>query len=298
VAVGRCQLPLAIVAFGDGGPWQGSHRGRAGRATLGAAAGLVGVVIVLGPTGVSSAATSAPTLSIFAGDGAAGPATPGPATTTGVGYDNFGMAVDASGNTYVVDDGSDEVYRVTPGGVLSVVAGDGTDTAPTPGPATSSSIGDPEGLALDAAGDLYIADSANSYVYKITPGGLLSIFAGDGESGPPTPGLSTQSAIGGVDGLAIDPSGNLFVVSYSARQVFEVSPAGNLNVFAGVYDVAGPPTVGPATASSLGNPQGIATDLTFRTSRDRYLPPFSVSWATCRRWLGREVGRAPAVAAD
>jgi sugar lactone lactonase YvrE len=152
------------------------------------------------------------------------------------------------------------VYKITHSGTLSIFAGIGTQTTPTPGPATSSSVGDPEGLAFDAAGNLYIADDHNDYVYKVTPGGTLSIFAGNGTNAAPTPGPATSSSISGVDGLAFDHAGNLYIVSYANNQVYKVTPGGTLSVFAGELGVNAAPTPGPATSSSIGFPEGIAVD--------------------------------------
>jgi hypothetical protein len=217
-----------------------------------------GLCVGLQPGG-AGASQAVPTLALYAGNGTDTAPTPGPATGSSIGEPLFGIAFDTAGNAYVDDIGNYYVYKITPAGTLSIFAGNGTDTAPTPGPATASSIGDPEGLAFDSAGNLYIADDNHYYVYKVTPGGTLSIFAGNGTDTAPTPGPATSSSIGQVDGLSFDSSNDLYIVSFDNYQVYKVTPGGTLSIFAGNgTDTA--PTPGPATSSSIGFPEGIATD--------------------------------------
>ena len=129
-----------------------------------------------------------------------------------------------------------------------------------PGPATKASLKGPSGVALDARGDLLIADSGNNVVEEVTPAGRLSVVAGDGKEGPPTPGPATKSALYDPSAVAVDASGDLFIADSDNEVVEEVTPAGRLSVVAGVDDHFGPPTPGPATKSYLGGPGGVALD--------------------------------------
>ena len=107
------------------------------------------------------------------------------------------MALDAHGDLFIADSLNNVVEEVTPAGRLSVVAGKaGKKGSPTPGPATRSALDDPYGVALDAHGDLFIADADNNVVEEVTPAGRLSVVAGDGQEGPPTPGPATRSELG------------------------------------------------------------------------------------------------------
>jgi hypothetical protein len=109
------------------------------------------------------------------------------------------VAVDSRGDVYITDVDNDVVEKVTAAGQLSVVAGEvGQDGSTTPGPAVDSNLDldqDSEcgGIAINAAGDVYVADCGNDVVDEITPSGQLSIVAGEvGEAGPPTPGQATD----------------------------------------------------------------------------------------------------------
>jgi len=141
------------------------------------------------------------------------------------------------------------------------VAGDGSKGLPIPGPATSSHLNDPDGVALDAHGDLFIADWDNGVVEEVTPAGKLSVVAGViGKPGPPTPGLATRSKLISPHGVAVDAHGDLFISDSFNQVVEKVTPTGMLSIVAGVAGESGPPTPGPATSSHLDYPYGVAVD--------------------------------------
>jgi hypothetical protein len=201
--------------------------------------------------------TSSGQLSIFAGQvGQSGTPTPGAATGSDFDLSDGGtcggIAVNRAGDVYVADCGNDVVEEVTPSGQLSIVAGQvGQAGTPTPGPATSSDLDDPAGVAVDGSGNLYIADNGNDVVEKVTPAGQLSIIAGEvGQDGPPTPGPATSSEIGSVD-IAADAVGDVYIADAGSDVVEKVTPAGQLSIIAGEVGQDGPPTPGPATGSDL-----------------------------------------------
>lgn len=207
--------------------------------------------------------TPAGMLSVIAGDGQAGPPTPGPATNSGL--QPFGVAVDGSGNVYIADDIETStttaayVLKVTPSGTLSVFAGSGLIGTPTAGPATSSEFNFPEGLAVDGSGNLYIADVYANVVAKVTPSGALSLVAGNGVMGGPLPGPAGSSPLNNPAGIAVDGSGDLYIANPLSNDVLAVSPSETLSILAGSGNT-GPPTPGPASDSALNNPLGVAVD--------------------------------------
>ena len=92
------------------------------------------------------------------------------------------MAVDGAGNLYIAD--SYNIRKVTPNGIITTVAGDGTaGYSGDNGPATSAQLYWPSGVAVDAAGNLYIADTLNNAIRKVTPAGNISKVAGGNGSG-------------------------------------------------------------------------------------------------------------------
>jgi sugar lactone lactonase YvrE len=204
--------------------------------------------------------TPAGQLSIVAGSGVLGPPTAGPATGSDL-HDPNGIAVDSSGNLYIADRANNVIEKVTPAGQLSIVAGTGSAGAPTPGPALRSDLSYPIGIAVDSSGNLFIADSGNNVIEKVTPAGQLSIVAGSGVLGPPTAGPATGSDLHDPNGIAVDISGNLFIADSGNGDIEEVTPAGQLSIVAGTGSTGGGlPTPGPATSSGLGLPLGLVVD--------------------------------------
>jgi sugar lactone lactonase YvrE len=202
--------------------------------------------------------TPAGYLTVVAGTGTYGAATAGVATSSNLEFPN-GVALDSSGNLYIADSDLNQIYKVTPAGILSVVAGNGSTGAPTAGPALNSRLNGPADLKFDSAGNMYIADFNGNYVEKVTPSGTLSIFAGTGTAATEIPGAATSSPLRGPDAVAIDAAGNVYIADSGNNVVEKVTPAGTLSVFAG-NGTAGIATAGTATSSHLDYPIGIAID--------------------------------------
>ena len=194
----------------------------------------------------------------FTGDG-------GPATNAPLG-DLWGVAVDSAGNVLAVDMGNHLVVRIAPNGILTVVAGTGAPGfSGDGGPATRAMLSFTEsgGVALDAAGNLYIADSANGRVRKVTPEGRITTIAGTGAGGfSGDGGAATAAALGGFPGsVAVDGSGNLYFPQRYYHRIRRVSPDGTISTFAGNGTAGYSGDGGPASNASLSNPWGVAVDL-------------------------------------
>jgi hypothetical protein len=255
------------------------HGRRAGftrRVTVGAAAALAVVTAAGGGLflGAAASATTAPTLSIAAGTGTAGTPTAGTATASNL-HSPSGVVTAAAGDVYIADTTNSVAEKVTPAGVLSIVAGTGTAGAPTAGPATSSRLNQPNALAIDPSGNLYIGDSS-CHIEKVTPSGTLSIFAGNGTCTPAaTPGPALNSPLYYIYGLATDSSGNLYAADYYYHEVYKITPAGILSVFAG-NGTSGTPVAGPAPVRRsaaptawLWTPRATSTSVTISTTWSR-----------------------------
>jgi hypothetical protein len=183
------------------------------------------------------------------------------------------VTFDSQGNAYISDVHNREVEKVTPLGQLSIIAGNGTEGLPTPGEgpnaARSSELGEPEGLAVNESGDVYIADFHAQVIEEVSPAGALSILAGKaGERGEPTEGPATSSKLSAPSDIALDSGGDLYIDDYQNDVIEKVTPQGQLSIIAGEVRQSGPPTEGPATQSTLNEPIGIAID---RTSGNLYI---------------------------
>jgi uncharacterized protein (TIGR03437 family) len=190
----------------------------------------------------------------FSGDG-------GPAASASLNSPRSVVA-DSSGSFYFADDLNGRVRKVTPDGVIQTVAGGGTNSPGDGGPATSASLG-PYGVALDAAGNLYIADAGLASVRKVTPAGIISTVAGNscrsscalGDGGPALSGsLNVPQA------LAVDASGNIYIADSQNNRVRKVIPGGTINTVAGNGQFGTSGDGGLATNASLGTPLGVAVD--------------------------------------
>ena len=192
----------------------------------------------------------------FSGDG-------GPATAAQL-SSPAGVALDLTGNLYIADDGNYRIRKVTPGGTISTYAGGGSSNfSGDGGPATAAQLNVPVGVALDPAGNLYIADQGNSRIRKVTPGGTISTYAGtdtpgfSGDGGP-----ATAAQLNVPVGVAVDPAGNLYIADSGSSRIRKVGPGGTISTYAG--GGGGTPGFlgdgGPATAAYLNNPVGVTLD--------------------------------------
>jgi hypothetical protein len=171
--------------------------------------------------------------------------------------------VDLSGNLYIADSGNNVVRKVAAGtGIISTIAGKGiAGYSGDGGPATSAQLDYPYGLALDGAGNLYISDTGNYRIRKITTAtGIITTYAGNGSSGSTGDGgPATSAEFIYPRGVAIDRSGNLFITdSLRIREVAAAS--GVITTVAGNGNDGYSGDGGPAINASFQTPSGVAVD--------------------------------------
>jgi len=190
----------------------------------------------------------------YSGDG-------GPATAASLNGPQ-GVAVDAAGNLYIADGDNWRIRKVTPGGTIATVAGSGHQGySGDGGPATAASLSYPSGVAVDAAGNLYIADRLNNRIRKVTPSGTIATVAGNGQSGySGDGGPATAASLSYPSGVAVDAAGNLYIADPGNSRIRKVTPAGTITTVVGRWQAGYSGDGGPATAASLYWPEGVAVD--------------------------------------
>jgi len=175
----------------------------------------------------------------------------------------WSVAVDGVGNLYIADTGNHVIRKVNPAGIITTVAGNGTaGYSGDNGPATSAQLHQPEGVALDSAGNLYIADIYDQAIRKVNPAGIITTVAGNGTAGySGDNGPATSAQLDGPASVAVDSADNLYIVEFNSAIVRKVNGLGIITTVAGTPLVAGySGDNGPATSAQLQYPFDLALD--------------------------------------
>ncbi len=218
------------------------------------------------------------TITRFAGNGTSCASPPscgdGGAATAAQLRSPFGVAVDRSGNVYIADAGDNEIRKVSTAGRISRVAGSGTRCSKPPdcgdgSSATTAQLNFPAGVAVDQAGNVYIADDGDNEIRKVTSGGTISRIAGNGTpcAAPPAcgdGGPAASATLGAPDGVAVDHTGNVYVADDLDNEIRKVSSSGTISRIAGTgaacAQLSSCGNGGPATSALLDYPDALAVD--------------------------------------
>jgi sugar lactone lactonase YvrE len=169
------------------------------------------------------------------------------------------IAVDKAGNAFVADSEGATIRKVTSAGVVTTLAGSLRCTGHTDGTGSMARFRFPSGVAVDSAGNLFVADEGNGAVRKVTPAGAVTTLASRGRSKPSKDGPA-RAALGNYPtAVAVDSEGNVFVVDRYDHTLRKVSPAGEITTLAGEAGSSGS-NDGPGSAARFKSPRGVAVD--------------------------------------
>ena len=170
--------------------------------------------------------------------------------------DNNGIAIDKLGNTYVPETGSQLIREITSQGVVSSYAGLALDPVSN-GTVAPITLYYPLAVAVDASNNLYVADGLRNWIQKITPAGIVTVLAGSGAIGSDN-GSGNVASFNFPTGLAVDPSGNVFVSDESNNQIRKITPSGLATTFAG--NILAGKADGTGISATFNLPDAIAID--------------------------------------
>jgi streptogramin lyase len=150
----------------------------------------------------------------------------------------IGVAVDGVGNIYVADLNNSAIRKITPGGVVTTFAGTPGAWGLVDGPGGTAKFWGPSAVAVDQSGNVYVADTFNQAIRKITPGGIVSTLAGSHDQIGYIDGLGDNARFNYPMGVAVDPVGNVYVTDSSNHTIRKITPAGLVTTLAGTHGQA------------------------------------------------------------
>ena len=207
----------------------------------------------------------------FAGTGQSG-AQDGPASSAAF-HDPFGITVDTAGNVYVGDRGA--VRRISPDRMVTTIAGRVTETGYQDGTASEARFGYIAGLALDNAGNVYIADLGNHVIRRLAPNGVVTTIAGSPGIAGNADGAGSAARFNSPYGLTIDPAGNLYVADWGNQVIRKISPSGSVTtIVVGSADCSGGLSTFPFVIAVAMSPSGV---LYFADDRNAVIGAVSTS---------------------
>jgi streptogramin lyase len=171
----------------------------------------------------------------------------------------FGVAVDSSGNAYVSDSRNYTIRKITSAGVVTTLAGTAGLSGDTDGTGAAARFFDPRGVAVDASGNVYVADAAKHTIRKITNAGVVTTLAGTSGVSGTSDGTGAAARFSGPLGVAVDSSGNIYVADYGNSAIRKISSAGVVTTLAGTAGQAGS-TDGTGAAASFRGPYSVTVD--------------------------------------
>lgn len=202
-----------------------------------------------------------------------------------------GVAVDGSGNVFVADTRNNTIRKITVGGVVTTLAGSPgvrSDFAPDDGTGSAARFNEPVGVAVDGSGNVFVADSSNRTIRKITAGGVVTTLAGLGGSFGSVDGTGANAKFSNPRGVAVDGAGNVIVADIGLPSIRKVTAGGVVTTLAGLAERPGSAD-GTGSAARFNDPRGVAVD-----SSGNVFVADTVNF-TIRKGVPSAIGVAPAI---
>jgi len=173
-----------------------------------------------------------------------------------------GVAVDGAGNLYVADTDNHTIRKIVPGALVSTFAGSPGVPGSSDGFRTEARFNRPFGVAVDKFGNVYVGDTINHTIRKITATGLVTTIAGSPGSAGSNDGQDSAARFTLPQGLAVDDAGNIYVADYFNHTIRKITPGGLVSTFAGSPDPGSPGQLvdGTGSAARFSWPDGVALD--------------------------------------
>jgi sugar lactone lactonase YvrE len=174
-------------------------------------------------------------------------------------WNPIAVSVHADGNVYVADQGNNSISKVTPAGAVTVLAGQPGTVGSANGTGSAARFNLPSGTAVDNAGNVFVSDTWNNTIRKVTPAGVVTTLAGQAGTVGSADGTGAAARFSHPFGIAIDSGGNVYVTDAFNHTIRKVTPAGVVTTLAGL---AGSPGSVNATGSTarFNGPYGLAVD--------------------------------------
>ena len=170
-----------------------------------------------------------------------------------------GVAVDSAGNVYVADTNNSVIRKITMGGVVTTLAGAARSDGSRDGTGSAAQFWYPQGVAVDNAGNVYVADTDNQTIRKITNSGVVTTLAGLAGVAGSVDGVGNAARFSAPTGVAVDSAGNVYVADKGNQTIRKITNSGVVTTLAGSAASSGAAD-GTGSAVRFWNPQGIAVD--------------------------------------
>ncbi len=170
----------------------------------------------------------------------------------------WGIAIGPGGVLYVADYGNSTIRKVTAAGVVTTLAGSAQQSGSTDGSGSAARFNNPEGLTVDASGNIYVADTYNHTIRKVTAAGVVTTLAGSAQFSGSTDGTGTAARFYFPTGASTDTSGNVYVGDKTSNTIRKVTPGGVVSTLAGSGGFGS--ADGTGSAAQFSTPQGTTVD--------------------------------------